>query len=76
MATTLQRDGTVTVYAFRVFDLDACEMVPGSFKATREAIAAMFKAERLEGTAEDVPHELIDAQGRFRRLATGWGELS
>ena len=76
MATTLQSAGTVTVYAFRVFDLDACEMVPGSFKATREAIAAMFKAERLEATAEDVPHELIDAQGHLRRVATGWGELS
>ncbi|OGB05701.1 MAG: hypothetical protein A3E25_16635 [Burkholderiales bacterium RIFCSPHIGHO2_12_FULL_69_20] len=66
----------MTVYAFRVFDLNACEMVPGNFKATREAIAAMFKAERLDATAEDVPHALIDAQGRFRRLATGWGELS
>jgi hypothetical protein len=75
MATTDQRAGRVTVYAFRIFDLDACDMVPGRFKATREAIAAMFKAELLEATAEDVPQELIDARGHFRRVATGWGEL-
>ncbi len=75
MVTTVQRADTVTVYAFMVFDLNTRERVPGSFKATREAIAAMFEAERLDATAEDVPQASIDARGHFRRLATGWGEL-
>lgn len=75
MAFPVQRDDTVTVYAFRVFDLEMREMQSGTFKATRDAIATMGRAEPLESTAEEVSRESIDALGRYRRVATGWGEL-
>jgi hypothetical protein len=30
----------------------------------------------MEGTAELVDAEALDEQGRFRRVATAWGELA
>ncbi len=70
------RPDTVTVLAFAVFDQDWREMRAADCKATREAIAAMRWAKVLEGTAEDVPRSALDAEGRYRRLPTGWGALS
>ena len=32
--------------------------------------------EALEATAEEVAPDALDAQGRYRRVATGWGELA
>jgi len=70
---------TVTVYNFRVFDAhahsDAHGMRLAACKATRETIASRFAGEVLEGTAQDVLPSELDAQGCYRRLATGWGAL-
>ena len=67
---------SVTVFSFRVFDPESREMQVASCKATRAAIGAMHLAELLPATAEDVPGDALDAQGRYRRVATGWGELA
>ena len=39
------------------------------------AVGTIPSARVLEGTGEDVPLSELDAQGRYRRIATGWGEL-
>jgi hypothetical protein len=66
---------TITVYNFRILD-EGTEMArQADFKAPREQILASFNAEILEGTAEDVPASELDSDGRYRRIATGWGEL-
>jgi hypothetical protein len=72
----MNRSDTVTVFSFRAFDLDSREMQVASGKATRDAIARFSLAELVPGTAEDVPRRALDAQGRYRRVATGWGELA
>ena len=69
------RPDTVTVYGFTVFDYASRDMQVASFKATREAISAMGRAQLVQGTAEEVARDALDSQGRFRRLPTGWGEL-
>ncbi|MES2718730.1 MAG: hypothetical protein V4795_23430 [Pseudomonadota bacterium] len=45
-------------------------------KATRDAIAALRLAEHVPGTGEPVLRQSLNAQGRYRRLATGWGALA
>lgn len=67
---------TVTVYGFRVFDPDSREMQVAACKATLEAIGRVGLAEPVPGTGEDVPTLALDARGRYRRVATGWGELA
>jgi hypothetical protein len=67
---------TVTVYSFRVFDLESKDMQVSGYKATRKAIGALRRAEVLEGTAEQVPASALDEHQHFRRRATGWGELA
>lgn len=75
MTPWMNRPDTVTVFAYREFDLDTLDMQVAACKATREAIARSALAEPLAGTGEDVPRDALDAQGRYRRLATGWGAL-
>jgi hypothetical protein len=65
---------TVTVYSYRILDHGVEMARQARFKATRERIAASAQAQILEGTAEDVPESELDAQGRYCRIATGWGE--
>lgn len=66
---------TVTVYAFRLPEPSVeCPSIVG-FKAPRETIEHHYRGEVLEGTAETVDAGELDAQGRYRRVATGWGEL-
>ncbi len=67
---------TVTVYAFRVLDPSAEFPRIAGFKAPREAIERRYGGEVLEGTAEQVSAHELDREGRYRRVATGWGELS
>lgn len=76
MSNAKQISDTVTVYSFRVFDPETREMEVATCKATREAISSMGRAEHLPATAEVVPRDALDTQGRFRRVATGWGEFS
>ena len=66
---------TVTVYGFRVFDPDSREMQVADCKATLDAIGRVGLAEAVPGTGEDVPAQALDPRGRYRRVATGWGEL-
>ena len=66
---------TVTVYSFSYYDLKTRETPVALFKATRAAIAATQGGRLLEGTAEVVDRDALDGQGRYRRLATGWGDL-
>jgi hypothetical protein len=66
---------TVTVYSFRVNDLRHESPTVSSFKASRELIRQRFNGKVLEGTAEAVSITDLDAEGRYRRIATGWGEL-
>lgn len=66
----------VTVYNFSQFEVGSDTPVVSGFKAQRQAIARIFKGQVLEGTAEEVPESELDQDGRFRRVATGWGSLN
>lgn len=65
----------VTVYSFRVFELDAEAYHVAPFKAPRHLIAEHYLGDILEGTGEQVDAGELDEQGRYRRVATGWGAL-
>ncbi len=67
---------TVKVYSFRIFDIEIGAMSHATYKASRETIAASPGGEVLEGTEQEVAFGQLDRDGRYRRLATGWGELS
>jgi hypothetical protein len=67
---------SVKVYSYVEFDPSRNGMRVAPYKAERETILNRLGGEVLEGTALEVPREELDPQGRFRRLATGWGELS
>lgn len=67
---------TVTVYSFVMTDYWPETSYLSPFKATKEAIRHSYGAEVLEATAEDVAISSLDDQGRYRRVATGWGELA
>jgi hypothetical protein len=72
----MEVDKLVTVYGFSLFDADAGEQLPASFKAPRSVIEHDFQGVVMEGTAELVDAQALDDQGRFRRVATAWGELT
>jgi len=67
---------TVKVYSFRVFDSDMGAMRHAAYKASRDTIASHLGGEVLEGTEQEVLSSELDEHGRYRRLATGWGELN
>lgn len=72
----MNKSQTVTVYSFRVLD-HGCETTPVStFKARWNDILGVFGGDPLESTAETVDADELDAQGRYRRVATGWGALN
>ena len=66
---------TVTVYSFRVQEFLPESATLSTLRAPRELIQHKFKGQVLEGTGEQVPVSELDAEGRHRRIATGWGEL-
>jgi hypothetical protein len=70
----MQQEPTVTVYNFRVQRTRPEYVDIAPFKAPREAIQALG-GEPLPGTEEDVPASDLDSQGRYRRIASGWGAL-
>lgn len=72
----MEQHETVTVFSFRVFDSDSGDMRLATCKAPREVIVSHFHGEVLEGTDHRVPKAELDEHGRYRRIATGWGELS
>jgi hypothetical protein len=65
----------VTVFNYRKFEAGSDVPLIAPYKATRDAIVERLKCELLEGTGEQVPSVALDEQGRYRRVATGWGEL-
>ncbi len=66
----------VTVYNFRILDSGFESAPVSTFKATRQAILDVFGGDLIEGTEERVSPDELDANGSYRRLATGWGELN
>jgi hypothetical protein len=66
----------VTVFNFRTFESGSDMPLVAPYKATRQVIVERLKCEVLEGTGEQVPSTLLDDHGRYRRIATGWGELT
>jgi hypothetical protein len=70
----MEQKPTVMVFNFRSWD-DGAEMArPAAYKATREWIHRTPGNDLLEGTGEPVDPAQLDGQGRYRRVATGWGE--
>src|SRR5258708_1931887 len=65
----------VTVFNYRHFETGSDMPLIAPYKATRETIIKNLKCELLEGTGEQVLSVALDEQGRYRRIATGWGEL-
>jgi|GEM_PF-1500669 len=65
----------VTVFHFGLHEPGSDVPAVSAYKATRDTIVNSLKCEVLEGTGEQVPRDALDARGRFRRVATGWGEL-
>lgn len=66
----------VTVYAFHIADAHPEESRIAPYKATRAVIERQYRAQVIEGTAEQVDPAELDADGHFRRLPTGWGAFS
>jgi hypothetical protein len=71
----MQDQQTVTVHGFRLYGSHIEDFKVANFKATREVIAALG-GEPLLGTEQTVPRSELDRHGRYRRVATGWGELA
>lgn len=72
----MEVDKLVTVFGFSMFDADSGGRLPAAFKAPRSVIEHDFQGVVMEGTAELVDAEALDEQGRFRRVATAWGDLT
>jgi hypothetical protein len=66
---------TTTVFSFRTYDGASHDMVLAPFQAERSVILSRYSGEVLEGTGHEVPRHALDNEGRYRRVATGWGEL-
>ncbi len=68
---------TVTVYAFDLIDEGPERPRRARFKAPMDVILREHRhaAVILQGTAEEVLASELDAEGRYRRIATGWGAL-
>ena len=71
----MEHTSTVKVYSFQYFDVDAKLWRISNYKATRGAIVSHLGGEPLEGTEHEIDPAELDGQGRYRRIATGWGEL-
>jgi len=71
----MRENRTVTVYSFQTVGFWPQMVKSPDFKATRETILLKFQGEVLEGTGQEVALTELDAEGRYRRVATGWGEL-
>ncbi len=68
-------DTQVVVHAFVCYDPQACAEVVPPFKATRQTIAARYRGTPLPHTAETVDRDELDDEGRWTRVASGWGAL-
>lgn len=68
---TLNR--TVTVYNYWLPDGSNDHRHISPSKATLATIEQVLRCEPLLGTAQEVAPDSLDAQGMYRRVATGWG---
>jgi len=76
METPAQDTQHVAVYNFRMLERGYESAPVSPFKATRQAITEHFRGDLLEATEELVAMADLDREGRYRRMPTGWGELS
>ena len=65
----------VVVYNFRQLGSNVESYEVALFKAT-PALIASLGGELLPGSEEEVAADELDAQGRYRRVSTGWGALN
>lgn len=66
----------VTVFNFRLFVLTDDGWIQPPYKAPRDKIVHQLGGVVLEGTAEEVEPSMLDDDGVYRRVATGWGALN
>jgi hypothetical protein len=74
MTQTRPQSPSIAVFNFRLAEGHHENRHVAPYKATLERIQALG-GEPMPGTEEYVAAEDIDAKGRYRRVATGWGEL-
>ena len=72
----MAKETVVTVYSFRELHTGYESPSVSRFKTTLEKIRTEFGGDPIEGTAQLVSVEDLDADGRYCRVATGWSELS
>lgn len=72
----MQQDDITTVYSYLTYDSRTEGESVARYKAPRDVIVERLGGQVLEGTAHDVPRAELDELGRYRRVATGWGELT
>lgn len=70
----MQEVATVVVYGLHLYSANVENREVAGFKATLDRIKALG-GQPMEGTAQSVLLSELDRQGRYRRIATGWGEL-
>jgi hypothetical protein len=74
--TPRESDASAVVFHFLTYEYGHESPRVSTFKATLDAIRRHFRGLPLDGTAEAVAPGELDAMGRWRRQATGWGDLS
>jgi hypothetical protein len=71
----MEETNPVTVYNFWTYDKGPESPTLAPYKATHEEITRRWHGRVADGTGQSVAMSELDAQGRYRRVATGWGEL-
>lgn len=72
----MDESNPVKVFNFWTLDKGVETPTLAPFKATREAIARTWNGRVAEGTEQVVDESELDRSGRYRRIASGWGELA
>jgi hypothetical protein len=72
----MSESSPIKVFNFSTFDQGVEVPTLAPFKATREAILKTWNGKVAEGTAQLVDSSDLDESGRYRRIASGWGELT
>jgi hypothetical protein len=73
-AVAMQEQDSVLVQAFSRAGKKLKDSEVAGFKTTRDRIKALG-GEPIPGTEQHVPRSALDAEGHYRRIATGWGAL-
>jgi hypothetical protein len=75
MTQTEPHTPSLLVFNFRLAEGHVENQHVAPYKATLDHIKALG-GDPMPGTEEGVAADEIDAKGRYRRVATGWGELA